>query len=116
MTLLADVVRASSEVAATSSRSAKIVTLADLLKRLDPDEVPIVVGFLSGSPRQGKVGVGWSTVYKIECEPAQRPSVEIADLDDAITRVQSTTGPGSAAKRGVVLKGILCRATEAEAD
>src|SRR5205823_7630849 len=78
MTLLADVVRASTDVAATSSRSRKVAILSDLLKRLDPDEVEVVVGFLSGSPRQGKVGVGWSTVYKIECEPAQEPSVGIA--------------------------------------
>jgi DNA ligase-1 len=116
VTLLADVVRASSEVTATSSRSAKINVLADLLKRLEPDEVPVVVGFLSGAPRQGKVGVGWSTVYKIECEPADEPSIEIAEVDQAIDVVQASTGPGSVTKRKQILGDLLCRATPDEAD
>ena len=99
MTLLADVVAASAEVAATSSRSAKIAALAELLKRLEPDEIGVVVGFLSGAPRQGRVGIGWSTVYKIECAPADEPSIAVAEVDRAIDVVQMTTGPGSVTKR-----------------
>jgi DNA ligase-1 len=94
VTLFVDVVRASSDVSSTSSRSAKIAALADLLKRLEPDETAVVVGFLSGAPRQGKVGVGWSTVYKIECAPADEPSIAVAEVDHAIDVVQATTGPG----------------------
>jgi DNA ligase-1 len=60
MTLLAAVVTASAEVADTSSRSRKIALLADLLRALAPDEIAPAVGFLSGSPRQGRVGVGYS--------------------------------------------------------
>ena len=41
MTLLADLVTASSDVAGTSSRSGKIAILADLLRRLDASEVTI---------------------------------------------------------------------------
>ena len=74
MTLLADVVAASGEVAGTSARSRKIGVLAELLRRLDPDEVPVAVGFLSGTPRQGRVGVGYrsatSTVHLSERELA----------------------------------------------
>ena len=66
MTQLAEVVAASTEVAATTSRSRKIAILAELLRRLEPDEVPIAVGFLSGLPRQGRVGVGHSTVYGVD--------------------------------------------------
>ena len=61
MTPLADVVTASQLVGETSSRSRKVAILAELLRALDPDEVPICVGFLSGVPRQGRVGVGYST-------------------------------------------------------
>ena len=64
MTALADVVEASRLVAATSARSRKVTILADLLRRLEPDEVPIVVGFLSGVPRQGRIGVGYAAVYR----------------------------------------------------
>ncbi len=116
MTLLADVVRASSDVSSTSSRSAKIATLADLLKRLEPQEIGVVVGFLSGAIRQGRVGVGWSTVYKIECEPADEPSIEVKEVDRAIDVVQATTGPGSVTQRKQVLSDLLCRATPDEAD
>lgn len=116
MTLLADLVRASGDVTATSSRTAKIAHLADLLKRLEPDEVAVAVGFLSGAPRQGKVGVGWSTVYNVDCAPADEPSITIGEVDEAIDVVRSTTGPGSATKRKQVLSDLLCRATPDEAD
>ena len=62
--LLAEVVELSQRVAATPARSAKIAALADLLRRLDPDEVEPAVGFLVGEPRQGRIGVGWATLAK----------------------------------------------------
>ena len=70
MTLLADVVAASQEVAETNARSRKVAILADLLERLDPDEVGVAAGLLSGVPRQGRVGVGYSTIHGIESAPA----------------------------------------------
>jgi ATP-dependent DNA ligase I len=116
VTLLAEVTAASREVTETRSRSRKVAILADLLGRLDPDEVPLAVGFLSGAPRQGRVGVGYSTIYGIERPPAGEPSVTIAELDRAITAVQGTTGSGSAAARKRVLGELLSRTTEEEAD
>jgi hypothetical protein len=62
--LLCEVVEASARVAATPARSAKTAALADLLRRLDPDEVEPAVGFLVGEPRQGRIGVGWATLAK----------------------------------------------------
>jgi DNA ligase 1 len=115
MTLLADVVTASREVAETSSRSAKVAILAELLERLDPHEVPLAVGFLAGVARQGRVGVGYSTIYGIDVPLAATPSLTIEDLDLAIAEVQRTTGSGSAAERKRILGELLGRATEAEA-
>jgi DNA ligase 1 len=116
MTLLADVVAASEDVAGTSSRSSKVATLAQLLRALDPEEVPVATGLLSGVPRQGRVGVGYSTIYGLEQAAAEEPSLTIADLDAAIAAVQSSTGGGSAARRREVLTQLLGRATAAEAD
>ena len=116
MTLLADVVSASRDLTGTSSRSAKVAILAQLLVALDPSEVPVAVGFLSGAPRQGRVGVGYSTIYGIDRPPAAEPSLTIADLDRAIAEVQSTTGSGSAAKRTKILGELFARATAQEAD
>jgi DNA ligase-1 len=116
MTLLADVVAASRDVAATSSRSRKVAILADLLRRLDPEEIPVAVGFLAGAPRQGRVGVGYSTIYRIEAAPAAQPSLTVGELDRAIAAVRDATGSGSAAARKQILGELLGRATEHEAD
>src|SRR5918997_4920634 len=115
MTLMADVVAASHEVAETSSRSQKIVILAELLRRLEPGEVPLAVGFLTGVPRQGRVGVGYSTIYGVECPSAPEPSLTINELDRAIAGLQQTTGSGSAAKRKQLLTELFGGATEEEA-
>ncbi|HZO10313.1 MAG TPA: ATP-dependent DNA ligase, partial [Myxococcota bacterium] len=115
MTLLADAVAASLEVAATSSRSQKVAILAGLLRRLDRDEIVPAVGFLAGVPRQGRVGVGYRTIHALEGEPAEQPSLAIADLDRAISEIEETTGSGSAAGRKQILRDVLARATEDEA-
>jgi DNA ligase 1 len=115
MTLLADVVGASSEVAGTSSRSRKIAILAELLRRLDPDEIPIVVGVLSGVPRQGRVGVGYSTVYGVDHARAVEPTLTVRDLDRALVLISEATGPGSAALRKDILGDLFSRATDQEA-
>jgi DNA ligase 1 len=114
MSLFADVVAASSEVAVTSSRSGKIAVLAELLKRLDPHEVGISVAFLSGVPRQGRVGIGYSMVYGIEPVPAAQPTLTVADVDRAIAEIEAATGSGSAALRRRLLGDLLARATERE--
>ncbi len=115
MTLFADVVVASSEVALTSSRSRKIAILAELLGRLDGDEVGICVAFLSGVPRQGRIGIGHATAYRIDPEPAAEPTLTVADVDHTIDAVQAATGSGSAAARKRLLSELLERATEPEA-
>ena len=112
--LLADLVATSDEVAATSRRSAKVATLADLLRRLDPSEVEAAVGFLVGRPRQGRVGIGWATVRNVDVTPAAEPTLTVADVDRAVTTIEGITGPGSVAERQSVLTGLFARATEPE--
>jgi DNA ligase-1 len=114
-TLLADVVSASKEVADTSARSRKVALLAELLRKLRPDEVPIATGFLSGMPRQGRVGVGYSAVHAADPSPASAPSLTVEDLDQAISDIQGSTGSGSAARRRELLDVLLSRATADEA-
>ena len=114
-TLFNDVVTASRLVSETSSRSRKVAILADLLRELDPSEVPICVGFLSGVPRQGRVGVGYRTIYAIDPRPAEHDSLTVADVDRAIDEIEAATGPGSAERRRSLLTELLARATEPEA-
>ena len=115
-TRLAAVVDASREVAATRSRSRKVSILAELLRSVDPDEVAICVGFLSGVPRQGRVGVGYATVYGIDLPPADQSSLTVADLDRAIAEIAADSGPGSATRRRQLLNQLFGRATEPEAE
>jgi DNA ligase-1 len=114
--LLAEVVAASEQVAATPARGAKIATLAGLLARLESDEVEAVVGFLTGEPRQGRIGVGWATLQNARGTPATEPRLTVADLDTVIGAVQATTGPGSVEARGRLLGDLLGRATAAEGE
>jgi DNA ligase 1 len=116
MTLLADVVTASRQLSDTSSRSEKVAILAELLGRLDSREIAVSVGVLSGLPRQGRVGIGHSTIYGIERRPAREASLTIDDLDHAIADVQGMTGSGSGGRRKHILGELLGRATDQEAD
>ena len=68
--LLDELVTTADAVASTRSRLAKVDALADLLRRLEPDEIAPAVGFLVGKPRQGRVGVGWRGVAAAMGEPA----------------------------------------------
>jgi len=114
---LADVVATSAAVADTSARSAKVSSLAELLRRVPPAEVPVVVGFLVGAPRQGKVGVGWALLGPTnELAPAEEPTLTVADVDTAIAALERTTGSGSAAARKQLVDDLFRRATGQEAD
>jgi DNA ligase 1 len=115
MTPLADLVAASDQVAATSARGRKVAILAELLSGLEPHEVAIAVGLLSGTPRQGRIGVGYRTAYGAEHPPAATPSLSLDDLDRAITEIEGATGPGSAAARRRILGELFGRLTEPEA-
>jgi DNA ligase-1 len=116
MTLLADVVAVSKHVTATSSRSRKVAILAEVLSTLEASEVPICVAFLSGVPRQGRVGVGYSTIYGIEPQPACEASLTVYDVDRAISEIEEASGSGSTTRRRQLLGELLGRATEQEAD
>jgi DNA ligase-1 len=114
MTALADLVATSAALTATSSRKAKVVALADLLRALDPDEIPAAVAFLTGVPRQGRIGVGWARVAALQGH-APVASVSIGDLDAALTRLEACVGPGSEARRAEIIDVLGATLTDAEA-
>jgi len=114
--LLADVVATSSAVGATRARSEKVAALAELLRALAPDEVVPVVGFLTGVPHQGRIGVGWRTAFGVDVAPAAAPSLTVLEVDAALTALAGTTGPGSVGARQDLLADLFGRATAAETD
>jgi len=114
--LLAALVATTDTVATTSSRTAKRDALAELLASLDPDEVGPATGILIGDPRQGRIGVGWSTIASVRVDPAAEPSLTVGDLDRALDLLAATSGAGSNARRTELLTDLLRRATAPEAD
>src|SRR5918995_3021484 len=77
----AEVADTSRRLAETSKRGEKAGLLADLLGRATPDEVPVAVGFLTGAPRQGRIGVGWRTLQRAATDAADEPSLEVLEVD-----------------------------------
>jgi DNA ligase-1 len=111
--LLDEVARTSSDVAATSSRRAKIERLADCLSALTPQEVPVAVAYLSGSLPHDSIGVGWASLKDVPTA-ASSPSLELLEVDAALRRIGALTGAGSQTARRDELRGLFARATETE--
>ena len=85
-----------------------------MLRRLDPGEAVPAISYLSGRPRQERLGVGWATVYAIGAEAADDPSLEILEVDATLEELSGTSGPGSKKTRETLLTGMFGRATETE--
>ncbi len=71
--LLASVVETSRRVADTTKRLEKIDLLARLIRQLSPEEIEIVVLFLSGQTRQGRIGIGYAALRDARHSPAADP-------------------------------------------
>jgi ATP-dependent DNA ligase I len=111
--LLAEIAKASKDVAATPARLGKVARLADCLALASADEVAIAVAYLSGALPQGTVGVGWAALRELP-PAADSPTLELLEVDAAVSRLQSIAGPGSQAARRSELEGLFSRATEPE--
>lgn len=112
--LLADIVDTSEAVASTAARTEKVERLADLLRRLGPEEASIGVSYLAGSPTQSKLGAGPATVYGVDAEPASNSSLEITEVDAILGEIAQTSGAGSKARREQLLFELMRRATKRE--
>jgi DNA ligase-1 len=109
--LFAEVVDTSNRIAETSKRLAKIDLLATLLRKLQGDEIDIVVPFLSARARQGKLGVGYGALRDAAAEAAAEATLQIADVDRAFAEIAATRGSRA---RIELLRALLSRATKPE--
>jgi DNA ligase-1 len=112
---LARLVAVSTLVAATTKRLEKIGLIAALLEQLHPEEVEIAVSFLSGGTRQGRIGIGYSTLRDVAGSPAAEPgSLELLEVDRDFDSLKSIQGSGSAARKLELLRRMFSRATAEE--
>jgi DNA ligase-1 len=112
--LLANVVETSRRIAETTKRLEKVNLLAGLLKQLHGEEIEIGVAFLSGSTRQGRIGIGYATLRDAMTSAAENPSLELLDIDRALESIAAVQGPGSEQRRRELLNVMLTRATQEE--
>jgi DNA ligase 1 len=114
---LSAVVETSLRVAESSGRLQKVARLADLLGQAAPEEIETIIEFLGGSPRQGRIGVGWAAIAAArEAPAAAEASLAIAEVDDTFGRIATLSGSGSARARAEALRGLFERATDVEQD
>jgi DNA ligase-1 len=114
---LAEVVAASRAVAGTAARLEKISHLVDLLTHVPPDEIAMVIAFLSGEPRQGRMKIGAALLSGMrDVAPADALSLDVVEVDAAFARIAVLSGAGSAASRAQLLRELFGRATRDEQD
>ncbi len=111
-----ELVAASAAVGATSRRLEKIEILADFFAAVAAADVPIAIAFLSGRPRQDKLGVGWAAVRAIDVTPAVTSSLRLTDVDGAFAELEAVSGSGSTARRRRILDSLFSTATTPEQD
>jgi DNA ligase-1 len=112
-----ELVDISTRTAATSRKTSKLALLADYLRALPPDDVEIAVAFLTGQPRQGRLGAGFASLAAALDRPAaSAPSLTLADVDRAFANLLEARGSGSAARRASILGDLFSAAVASERD
>jgi ATP-dependent DNA ligase I len=110
---LADLAAASQAVTATSRRTEKVAAVAQALAAADPDEVAVVVAYLSGELRQRRTGVGWASLRDLPA-PVAEPTLGVSEVDAVLGAVSELSGAGSQGERVRRVGELFARATEPE--
>jgi DNA ligase-1 len=111
MTLLTTLVETSKLVGSTAGRLAKVRALAECLRSLAADEIEVGVLFLSGEIRQGRIGIGYSTLRGSVANAAEEPTLTITEVDQLFEQLASIRGEGSTARRSQTIGALFSRAT-----
>ncbi len=95
-------------VRATSKKGEKVALIADALRKTHGRETELLALYLTGSLRQGRIGVGWRTLEPtMPSGPAVGEPLTLARVDEALASVAAEAGPGSADRRLRVLRSLL---------
>jgi DNA ligase 1 len=114
-TLLADLVDTSERVGEGAARRAKIAHIAELLRKLAPEEIGIGVSYLAGVTPQGRSGVGYALIR--DAQPAanvEGPELTLAQVDATLEQIARASGRGSTTERTRLLSTLFASATARE--
>jgi DNA ligase-1 len=117
--LLARLVEASHRIAETSKRREKTEILAAVLRQLRSDEAEPTVAFLSGSIRQGRIGIGFAALQQSNVRAglgnaAEIPALEVNEVDQTLGQIAEVQGAGAEQRRQQLLLGLFANATRDE--
>jgi DNA ligase-1 len=112
--VFADLAATSAALAETRARNAKRDRLAVLLRTVEVGERRAAVAWLSGTTLQGKLGVGWRELSRLEMPPAATASLSIGEVDAIFDALAKIAGAGAAARRREQLQALYARATQEE--
>jgi DNA ligase-1 len=95
-------------VRATAKKSEKVAIIAGLLRQTRGPEAELLALYLTGTLRQGRIGVGWRTLEPaMPSGPAVGPPLTLARVDGVLSAVAVETGSGSAERRLRSLRALL---------
>jgi DNA ligase-1 len=113
-TQLATLADASAAVSLERGRLKKRDRLVACLRGLDEGERRAAIAWLSGTTLQGKIGVGYRELSRVDGATATEATLTIGEVDAALNALARISGVGSAAKRRDALGALFARATAAE--
>ncbi len=112
---LARLVEVVSKVRATTKKTEKVALLADFLRQTQGKETNLAALYLSGSLRQGKIGVGWRMIQAAMSDAAgSEPTLTLMEVDAALDSVAADQGPGSSERKVLHLRQLFEQANADE--
>ena len=109
---LSRLVNVSRQVADTRSRLKKRAYLSECLREAAPEEVALIVDYLTGSLPQGRIGLGPAMIKGlVGGEAATKATLTLREVDSIFQGIAGTSGKGSQQSRRSQLGALFKRAT-----
>jgi DNA ligase-1 len=97
-------------VRATTKKTEKVALLADFLRQTTGRETELAALYLTGSPPQGRIGIGWRTIQAAMPDgPPTGEPLTLLEMDRVLEDVAAEQGLGSSERRLQALHGVLER-------
>ena len=115
--LLSRLVNVSQQVAGTRSRLKKKAYISQCLRQAAPEQVRLIVDYLTGTLPQGRIGLGPAMLRDLAGKGvASASALTLADVNAAFQRIADPRGKGSQQARRQHLAALFTSATANERD